>query len=407
MENEKGEVSRLKELLLNPETELKNLNFEEAKLYNSSHSISQKESYTYNALEVLGSGSFGVVYKAECTETREIVAIKKVLQDKRYKNRELQLMKELDHPNVIKLKQSFYTPAENEDLYLNVVMEYIPETLSKMIRHFHKSKLNFDMLTIKLYAFQLLKSINYIHALGICHRDIKPQNILIDPRNNVVKLCDFGSAKKLIKGDANVAYICSRYYRAPELIFSAEDYTPAVDTWSVGCVIAELVLLEPVFPGESSTDQIVEIIKILGTPNRQEIRNMNPSYLQYKFPVIKCFTWKEVFKNKKFVTDEFFDFLTLIFQYDPAKRPSPLEALTHPFFDELKMERKLHRKNSSMDKTPIEQGSPQSKISNKIVIFPESLFEFSNEEYEQDKNDLIKKIIPKWYLKDKTAINKF
>jgi kinase len=402
MDNKNGETA-LKELLLNPDPELKAHNFEEAKLHNSCHSNSNKESYTYNALEVLGSGSFGIVYKAECMETREIVAIKKVLQDKRYKNRELQLMKELDHPNVIKLKQSFYTPAENEDLYLNVVMEYIPDTLSKIIRNLYKTKTNFDMLTIKLYAFQLLKSINYIHALGICHRDIKPQNILIDPRNNLLKLCDFGSAKKLIKGDANVAYICSRYYRAPELIFSAEDYTAAVDIWSVGCVIAELILLEPVFPGESSTDQLVEIIKILGTPNRQQIRNMNPHYLQYKFPVIKCFTWKEVFKNKKIVTDDFIDFLSQILQYDPDKRISPLEALTHPFFDELKVERKLH-KNSNFGKTPNEENTPRS---NRIVLFPETLFEFSNEEFEQDRHELIKKIIPKWYLKDKTAINKF
>ena len=308
-------------------------------LGHSNSSNSNKDTYTFNALEVLGSGSFGIVYKAQCLETKEIVAIKKVLQDKRYKNRELQIMKEVDHPNVIKLKQSFYTPAENEDLYLNVVMEYIPDTLSRVIRNYYKNKTNLDILTVKILAYQLLKSINYIHALGICHRDIKPQNVLVNTKTNQLKLCDFGSAKKLVKGDTNVSYICSRYYRAPELIFSAEDYSVTVDTWSVGCVIAELVLLEPIFPGESSTDQLVEIIKIIGTPNRRQILNMNPGYGQFKFPVIKCFTWKEVFKNKKFVDEDFFDLLEKILRYEPEKRISPLEALAHPFFDELRIER--------------------------------------------------------------------
>lgn len=81
-----------------------------------------------------------------------------------------------------------------------------------------------------------------------------------------MKVCDFGSAKKLIKGEPNVSYICSRYYRAPELIFGATEYTNAIDVWSMGCVIAEMVLGEPLFPGESAVDQLVEIIKILGTP---------------------------------------------------------------------------------------------------------------------------------------------
>jgi len=97
--------------------------------------------------------------------------------------------------------------------------------------------------------------------LGICHRDIKPQNLLIDPDSHLLKLCDFGSAKLLVKGEPNVSYICSRYYRAPELIFGASDYTNAIDVWSSGCVMAEMILGEPIFAGESGIDQLVEIIK--------------------------------------------------------------------------------------------------------------------------------------------------
>lgn len=91
---------------------------------------------------------------------------------------------------------------------------------------------------------------------------------MVDPSCHILKLCDFGSAKRIIKGEVNVSYICSRYYRAPELIFGATDYTPAIDVWSCGCVIAELLLGQPLFPGESGVDQLVEIIKVLGTPTR-------------------------------------------------------------------------------------------------------------------------------------------
>lgn len=328
---------------------------------------------TYNALEVLGSGSFGVVYKVECVDTKEIVAIKKVLQDKRFKNRELQILKELEHPNIIKIKQSFYTPSETDDLYLNVVMEYIKETLSKVIRMGYKSQKAFPIYLVKSYAYQMLKAINYIHTLGICHRDIKPQNILLDPDKQEIKLCDFGSAKKLISGEVNVAYICSRYYRAPELIFGAAEYSFSIDVWSVGCVIAELVLLEPLFQGENSVDQLVEIIKILGTPSKKQIAKMNSSYTHYKFPVVKCYTWKEVFKNKN-APEEFIDLLSKLLVYEPSQRLSPLEAMMHPFFDELR-----EKKNSN--DTPL----------------PNNLFYFTNEEYIHDRSNLIKNLVPVWY----------
>merc|ERR1719486_22102 len=102
----------------------------------------------------------------------------------------------------------------------------------------------------------------YIHALEICHRDIKPQNVLVDGQSHALKLCDFGSAKRLVQGEPNVAYICSRYYRAPELIFGATYYTVAVDLWSIGCVVAEMIRGRPLFPGENGVDQLVEIVKV-------------------------------------------------------------------------------------------------------------------------------------------------
>jgi glycogen synthase kinase 3 beta len=150
------------------------------------------------------------------------------------------------------------------------------------------------MLLIKLYVYQLIRALAFIHSFGFAHRDIKPQNLLVDPTSQVLKLCDFGSAKKLVKGEPNVAYICSRYYRAPELIFGATEYAPIIDVWSVGCVFAELLLGHPLFPGESGVDQLVEIIKILGTPTKEQILIMNPNYTEFKFPQIKQHPWHKV-----------------------------------------------------------------------------------------------------------------
>ena len=110
-------------------------------------------------------------------------------------------------------------------MYLNLVLEYVPETVYRASRHYAKLKQPMPMLQVKLYMYQLLRSLAYIHSVGICHRDIKPQNLLLNPATGVLKLCDFGSAKILVAGEPNVSYICSRYYRAPELIFGATNYT--------------------------------------------------------------------------------------------------------------------------------------------------------------------------------------
>lgn len=290
---------------------------------------------TYVADKVVGNGSFGVVVRANVKETNETVAIKKVLQDKRYKNRELQIMQMLAHPNVVTLKNSFYTNGEKpDDVYLNLVLEFIPDTVYRVSRHYAKLKQPVPMLYVKLYVYQLLRSLAYIHSLGVCHRDIKPQNLLLDPQNGILKLCDFGSAKILVKGEPNVSYICSRYYRAPELIFGATDYTTAIDAWSAGCVMAELLLGQPLFPGESGVDQLVEIIKILGTPTREEIQAMNRTYTEYKFPVIKGHPWSKVFRSH--VTQDAMDLMDQLLCYTPTIRGRPMDLLGHHFFDEIR-----------------------------------------------------------------------
>ncbi len=344
-----------------------------------SESSSKKsdQNFTYTATQIVGSGSFGVVYQATIAETGEVVAIKKVFQDKRYKNRELQILKELNHPNVIKLRHSFYTPGEKqEEIYLNCVMDYIPDTLSRVIRQYYKSKTTMPMLMVKIYSYQMLKSLGYIHALGICHRDIKPQNVLVNSSSYALKLCDFGSAKKLVSGEPNISYICSRYYRAPELIFGATEYTPQIDVWSTGCVIAELVLGQPIFPGESASDQLVEIIKILGTPTKGQILEMNPEYNEFRFPMIKAYPWLKVFKNRP-VNEEYLDMVSKLLVYEPKIRLKPIKSLLHPFFDELR--------------------DPNTKMPNGENL-PKELFDFTDEEFKSDPSS-VEKLIPSWVKK--------
>ncbi|XP_017369009.1 glycogen synthase kinase-3 beta isoform X5 [Cebus imitator] len=266
---------------------------------------------SYTDTKVIGNGSFGVVYQAKLCDSGELVAIKKVLQDKRFKNRELQIMRKLDHCNIVRLRYFFYSSGE------------------------------------KLYMYQLFRSLAYIHSFGICHRDIKPQNLLLDPDTAVLKLCDFGSAKQLVRGEPNVSYICSRYYRAPELIFGATDYTSSIDVWSAGCVLAELLLGQPIFPGDSGVDQLVEIIKVLGTPTREQIREMNPNYTEFKFPQIKAHPWTKdssgtghftsgvrVFRPR--TPPEAIALCSRLLEYTPTARLTPLEACAHSFFDELR-----------------------------------------------------------------------
>ncbi|KAI4374374.1 hypothetical protein MLD38_012378 [Melastoma candidum] len=330
-----------------------------------------KQTISYMAERAVGQGSFGIVFQAKCLETGETVAIKKVLQDKRYKNRELQTMRLLDHPNVVSLKHCFFSTTEKEELYLNLVLEYVPETAHRVIKHYNKMNQRMPILYVKLYSYQIFRALAYIHnCIGVCHRDIKPQNLLVNPHTHQLKLCDFGSAKVLVRGEPNISYICSRYYRAPELIFGATEYTTAIDIWSAGCVLAELLIGQPLFPGESGVDQLVEIIKVLGTPTREEIKCMNPNYTEYKFPQIKAHPWHKIFPKR--MPPEAVDLVSRLLQYSPNLRSTAAKALAHPFFDELR--------------------DPNAKLPNGRPLPP--LFNFKSQELRAVPPELLQKLIP-------------
>ncbi|EEE54080.1 hypothetical protein OsJ_00810 [Oryza sativa Japonica Group] len=346
-----------------------------------------KRTISYMAERVVGTGSFGIVFQAKCLETGETVAIKKVLQDRRYKNRELQLMRAMEHPNVICLKHCFFSTTSRDELFLNLVMEYVPETLYRVLKHYSNANQRMPLIYVKLYIYQLFRGLAYIHTVpGVCHRDVKPQNVLVDPLTHQVKLCDFGSAKVLVPGEPNISYICSRYYRAPELILVQPEYTTSIDIWSAGCVLAELLLGQvlgtptreeircmnpnytefkfpqikahpwhkifhkrmppeaidlasrllqyspslrctaPLFPGESAVDQLVEIIKVLGTPTREEIRCMNPNYTEFKFPQIKAHPWHKIFHKR--MPPEAIDLASRLLQYSPSLRCTAVSFLS-------------------------------------------------------------------------------
>lgn len=292
----------------------------------------------------IGHGSFGTVSKCQLiTPQNEIIAIKKVLQDKRFKNRELQIMKTLNNENITKLyyynyeNDSANQTNSNNNLYLNLMMEFLPTTLYKRNQFFTLKKLNMPLTEVKQYMFQILKGLDYLHDYKICHRDIKPQNILVDHQKGIAKICDFGSAKILSPTEQNVSYICSRYYRAPELIFGATNYTTKIDVWSTGCVFAELLIGQPLFPGESGIDQLVEIIKILGTPTHEDIISMNNNYTDHKFPIIKKIPLSRIFKNLNNPNDiEILNFLEQFLLFNPNKRISAKIAITNEWFNDLR-----------------------------------------------------------------------
>ncbi|CAG0912296.1 unnamed protein product [Notodromas monacha] len=294
-------------------------------------SCDRPQDVSYTDTKVIGNGSFGVVYQAKLCESGELVAIKKVLQDKRFKRGQGSYLFSVD---VVRGIPQYDFDFQKDEVFLNLVLEYIPETVYRVARHHSKNKQTIAISFIKLYMYQLFRSLAYIHSLGICHRDIKPQNLLLDPDTGVLKLCDFGSAKHLIAGEPNVSYICSRYYRAPELIFGATDYTTQIDVWSAGCVLAELLLGQPIFPGDSGVDQLVEIIKVLGTPTREQIYEMNRHYSEFKFPQIKAHPWQKVFRAR--TPPEAIELVSKLLEYTPSSRLSPLKACAHQFFEELR-----------------------------------------------------------------------
>ena len=200
---------------------------------------------SYETVRVVGNGSFGVVFQATCVQTGDTVAIKKVLQDKRFKNRELQIMRVLEAHQRCEAQALLLQGDQREG---GIVSEpgagvCARDRVSHRAKHYSKAKTSAALArTSSFTLYQMAARARPTStALGVCHRDIKPQNLLVNTRTHqIVKLCDFGSAKILVGPSPTSRTSARRYYRAPELIFGSTDYTTAIDIWSLGCVMAEL-----------------------------------------------------------------------------------------------------------------------------------------------------------------------
>jgi len=309
---------------------------------------------TYLPQRILGKGSFGTVYQARIDETGETVAIKSIrmeaLSTRTFKQlngekeREVQILKELEgHPNIVCLKGAFLSGVGTPDAKLNLVLEFLSDTLHRVLKHYNQQGKTMEQYHVKLYQYQLIRGLAFVHGKGIVHCDIKPQNLLLDGGTQTLKICDFGTAKRMTMGHTSNAYACSRYYRAPELILGSTNYSTAVDLWSVGCVFAEMLIGQPLFTGGDGIDQLVQIVKVIGTPSAQDLVAMNPNYPAYEFtPAVAPHPWEKV--CRQMAPREAQELLDQLLRYSPAARIAPLHAMLHRYFDALRHDdRSEHR----------------------------------------------------------------
>jgi len=316
----------------------------------------------YIVMKKLGAGAFGTVYLTYLDhsashssdtptssghsndENPEEFAVKETFQDMRYKNREAEILEQLDHPGVIEVHDIFYTEKANQT-FLNIAMKYYPGTLHDLLeaKETHRAKLSYA--DIQWYSLQLFRTCGYLETLSLCHRDIKPQNILVDPKRKVIKMCDFGSAKQLVDSEANKHYICSRFYRAPELLCKSTRYTCSVDLWSVGCCLGEMYLGRPLFNGVNTRHQLRLISDVLGdTPTNYPSRSRS-KYTSRRGAKASAVTWMKTLKiaqNAKKLAYPMaskpcadLEFLRSVLQYDPAKRPNLAQTLGHAYYKDI------------------------------------------------------------------------
>ncbi|KAM0746290.1 Pkinase-domain-containing protein [Meredithblackwellia eburnea MCA 4105] len=284
----------------------------------------------YERLEKIGEGTYGVVYRSRNKESGEIVALKKIRLEAEDEGvpstaiREISLLKEMKDDHVVRL---FDIVHNDTKLYL--VFEYLDLDLKRYMDKVGEGEgLGPDI--VQKFTYQLIKGVYYLHSHRILHRDLKPQNLLINKDGNL-KLADFGLARAFgIPLRTYTHEIVTLWYRAPEVLLGSRHYSTGVDMWSVGCIFAELIMRQPLFPGDSEIDEIFRIFRLLGTPD-DDVWPGVTSLPDYKtsFP-----TWyaKDLAENIVGCTPESAELLTGMLMYDPAKRMSAKTALKADYF---------------------------------------------------------------------------
>ncbi|CAF0756218.1 unnamed protein product [Adineta steineri] len=297
----------------------------------------------------IGQGAFGSVIRATDTKTGKTVAIKKILNPFRSQEhakrtyRELKLLIHLNHEDAqIVQIYNVFTPEKDVNQFqtLYFVFDYYRYDLHRVIqRH-----IPFTEEHIKQIIYSLFRGLKFMHSAGVIHRDLKPSNIGIDENSNV-SILDFGLARVVSDG-VQTGYVTARWWRAPEVFVHWERYNDKLDIWSVGCIMAELILLSPIFRGTDHIDQLNKIFDIIGTPDLDTLKATCTqdaiNYISRLEPRTKIdFNQLFGFKYQSGEADpvsgvslQGIKLLDRLLTFDPRKRPTAAEALADPFFSD-------------------------------------------------------------------------
>ncbi|KAF5302105.1 hypothetical protein FQR65_LT08656 [Abscondita terminalis] len=284
----------------------------------------------YEQLAVVGEGSYGLVMKCKHKDTEQIVAIKKFLETeedatvRKMALREIRMLKRLKHENLVTMVEVF---RYRKRFYL--VFEYLEGTVLDELEKV-SGGLNEDVCRERI--FQVTRAVNFCHINNVIHRDIKPENVLVSSQG-VVKLCDFGFARIVsLSGEQCTEYVATRWYRAPELLVNDPNYGSAVDIWSIGCLYAEMMTGDPLFPGDSDIDQLYLIMRLLGKPCLKHLQLMSKN-TQLR-TLLKSSSTDTNGLYKLFPNWRTFslDFLSGCLKMDPQTRLTADELLKHNFF---------------------------------------------------------------------------
>ncbi|XP_051895058.1 cyclin-dependent kinase 11B isoform X3 [Pristis pectinata] len=286
----------------------------------------------FQCLNRIEEGTYGVVYRAKDKKTDEIVALKRLKMEKEKEGfpitslREINTILKAQHPNIV---TEIVVGSNMDKIY--IVMNYVEHDLKSLMETMKQPFLPGEVKTLMI---QLLKGVRHLHDNWILHRDLKTSNLLLS-HSGILKIGDFGLAREY--GSPLKPYtpvVVTLWYRTPELLLGAKEYSTAIDLWSVGCIFAEFLTQKPLFPGKSEIDQINKIFKELGTPSEK----IWPGYND--LPAVKKMTFTEYpFNNlrKRFgalLSDQGFDLMNKFLTYCPAKRITAEEALKHDYFRE-------------------------------------------------------------------------
>lgn len=286
----------------------------------------------FQKIEKIGEGTYGVVYKAVDKNTGKLVALKKIRLETESEGvpstalREISLLKELKHNNVVRLLDVVHSDSK---LYL--VFEYLNQDLKKFMDNSPPS--GFSLPLVKSYLWQLLQGIAYCHSHRVLHRDLKPQNLLIDTKGNI-KLADFGLARAFgVPLRTYTHEVVTLWYRAPEILLGSRFYSTAVDLWSIGCIFAEMLTIRALFPGDSEIDQLFRIFRTLGTPDDNSWPGVT-EFPEYKssFPKWDPQDINKIIPN---LDADGCDLLLKLLTYAPNRRISAKFAISHRYFNDV------------------------------------------------------------------------